>query len=124
MFLLCERNPRVRHRRDIHTNNIQFPGRHGIYEKDEPRIGEKELRDQAIGINSGIYSTRQFQFTTNTVKEILNVDIRIRFVSRVCSLKSALLLASIRPRLLKVRLKFKRESGAEKFSRINEILHI
>lgn len=26
---------RVRHRRDIHTNNIQFPGRSGIYEKDE-----------------------------------------------------------------------------------------
>lgn len=36
----------VRRRRDIHTNNIQFPGRHGIYEKDEPRIGKKELRDR------------------------------------------------------------------------------
>lgn len=54
-------------RRDIHTNNIQFPDRRGIYEEDEPRIDGREFaRTGDRNKYSVEYSaTRRFRFTTN-----------------------------------------------------------
>lgn len=44
-YLLWENLLRNVHRRcDIHTNNIQLPGHHRIYEKDGLEIGELRVR--------------------------------------------------------------------------------